>query len=63
MDIPSHTTVDILFRALNDSDKDIKELTNSKLDLIFSREFKNYNEAVAWWGKHNKEYDKELFEK
>ena len=63
MDIPSHTSVNILFRALNDSDKDIKELTNSKLDFIFSREFNNYNEALAWWEKNKKNYDKELFEK
>lgn len=62
MDIPSHTSVNILFRALNDSDKDIKELTNSKLDFIFSREFKNSNEALIWWEKNKKNYDEELFE-
>lgn len=63
MDIPSHRTVNLLFQGLNDTNEDFREYVNSKLDFIFSREFKNYNEAVAWWNKNKDKYDEELFEK
>jgi len=63
MDIPSPQTVEILFQGLNDSDNDFRELLNSKMDFLFSKEFKNSDDALAWWGKNKHKYDDELFEK
>lgn len=63
LDIPSHRTVNLLFQGLNDSDPDFREYVTSKLDFLFGKEFKNYNEAVAWWNKNKDKYDEELFEK
>jgi len=63
MDIPSHRTVGIIFRGLNDKNNDFREMINTKIHFFFSKEFDNYNDAIAWWEKNKNKYDDELFEK
>lgn len=63
MDIPSHTTIKILFQGLNDNDGDFRELVQDKIQFLVSQDFKNYNDAISWWEKNKNKYDDELFEK
>jgi HEAT repeat protein len=62
-DIPSHKTIEILFRGLNDDNNDFRDMVNSKIHFFVSEEFDNYNDAIAWWEKNKDNFDEELFEK
>jgi len=63
LDIPSHSSVLILFEGLKDTDDDFVESVNSKLDYLFGKEFKSYEEAIKWWNNNKNNYDNELFDK
>lgn len=63
MDIPSHSTIKILFHGLNDQDEDFREMVKDKIHFLITQEFDNYNDAIAWWEKNKNKFDDELFEK
>lgn len=61
--LSTHNTIDILISGLKDPDADFRQEVNSALNLLISKEFTNYDEAVKWWNKNKKNYDDELIEK
>jgi tetratricopeptide (TPR) repeat protein len=63
LDIPSHKSVTTLFEGLKDPDQEFVEYVNSKLDYLFGKEFKNYDEAINWWNKNKDKFDEDLFDK
>lgn len=63
MSTPSVDTIEILFNGLDDGDPEFREFVNTKIDLLFGHKFKDSSEAMKWWLKNKKKFDKELFEK
>ena len=63
LDIPSHSSVNILIEGLKDPDPNFLEYINSKFDYLFAKEFKSYEDAKKWWDKNQGNYDDELFDK
>lgn len=63
MTTPSIDTVEILFQGLDDGDEKFRNLVNTKIDLLFAREFKNSSDAAQWWMKNKNQYSKDLFKK
>ena len=63
LDIPSHTSVNILIEGLKDPDPDFVEYINSKFDYLFAKEFKSYEEGKQWWNENKNKFDDELFDK
>ena len=63
MNTPTTDTIEILFNGLDDDDAEFRDFVNTKMDLLFSHEFKNSSEAMKWWRQNKKKFDKDLFEK
>jgi hypothetical protein len=63
LDIPSHKSVITLFEGLKDPNQEFVEYINSKLDYLFGKEFKSYDEAMKWWNENKDNLDEDLFDK
>jgi hypothetical protein len=52
-----------LLPALRETDQDLRDRVNDKLEFLVDRRFISYEEAATWWAGHADQLDAELFKK
>ena len=59
-DITSKRTVEILIDGLRINNKELQREIQEELEYCIDKEFKNYQQAAAWWKKNKKNYTDDL---
>lgn len=62
--VQNYQAVEILFEGLKDSTPEFQKQVNDALGNLLNKDlnFKNYQEALAWWNVNRTKYDDKLFE-